>query len=206
MFVSKGSLVSLVLLSAVGGALACSSSSNPDQTKSEGGVSANKVTATGTYEGKTLDAPVGLAFSTTASASGTFGFDASSETGQLIEVVIIDTAAATCSALQSNPNSEFSNSSGIGLFVGADTGKVLPGTYMLNAGVQAQYTVSNSSCGDAGGVPTATAGSVTVTNISGTSISGTYDVTFGSKGAMTGTFDLPFCDTPSPSGSKTCVQ
>jgi hypothetical protein len=42
---------------------------------------------------------------------------------------------------------------------------------------------------------TPTSGTVTLSQVSSTSVSGSYDITFGTQGSFTGSFDVAVCDS-----------
>src|SRR5271154_2308749 len=76
--------------------------------------------------------------------------------------------------------------------VGSDSGDVAAGTYNIvpynSPGAFASFTSTTSTCSESL-VVTATGGTVTLTQVSSTSVAGTYDVILGTEGELSGAFD-----------------
>ncbi len=136
----------------------------------------------------------------------------SSSSGQAVGVLLTNRAAADCGLLlESNPDTNFANFAYLSLGVVSGDGTVGPGTYAIaggNVGASEEYATSSATCEEALDV-TATSGSITLTEVSATSVAGTYDVTFGTQGSFTGSFEASVCTLPdggiSTGGSTACV-
>ena len=98
---------------------------------------------------------------------------------------------------------EFANLDELDLSVANVNGAVTAGTYDIagpgtdikSTGAVANFETTTSKCSIALTQP-ATKGTVTLSHIGSTSVSGSFAVTFGSKGAMSGSFDVPLCAIP----------
>lgn len=152
------------------------------------------------------------------------GEDCTSTTnGYLAEIVLANLSILSCSFVQSSfdSNTNYANADVLVLAVGSASSSIAAGTYDIVAadagqsgattGATAQFQTTTSTCGN-GLDLTATSGTITVSAVSSTRISGTYDVTFGSQGSFTGSFDSPLCAVPdggssqSGDGGTTCAN
>jgi hypothetical protein len=83
-----------------------------------------------------------------------------------------------------------------------DVGTVQPGHYPLAAtfeqpsAASARYWTTTATCGP-GVIVDATAGDVTLTSLDPAHVTGTYNLTFGTQGALSGSFDVADCDPAS---------
>jgi hypothetical protein len=134
----------------------------------------------------------------------------SSSSGQAVIVILTNRAAATCAAAvaaeTSHDNLSFANMDSLEIFVANDKGNLAPGAYTVidetskqpsnaTSGAAANFSTSNSAC-KSGNPVESTGGTVTLTQISATSVQGTYSIEFGSHGSFSGSFDVPVCDLP----------
>jgi len=71
--------------------------------------------------------------------------------------------------------------------VGAESG--------LSSGAEAILLTTSANCGQ-GLDLTASSGTITLSAITATSVSGSLNVTFGSMGTFSGSFDEPLCEVP----------
>jgi hypothetical protein len=136
----------------------------------------------------------------------------SSSSGQAVGVLLTNRSEATCSAV--GHNLSLSNFDVVQLVVTNNNGNVATGTYAIAppqgspTRAEASFTTEDASCAQKINT-TATGGSITLTQISGTNVSGSYSVTFGAEGSFQGTFDVPACATPdaglaADGGTTTC--
>jgi len=125
--------------------------------------------------------------------------------GNVVLVALTNRGDASCAAVaasQATPNGiTFSNLDVLELYVGTPTGTVAPGTFTISgplgsaAMVTAFFGKTDATC-RASLSAQATAGTITLTQVSPSSIVGSYDVTFGAQGSFQGTFDVATCDVP----------
>jgi hypothetical protein len=144
----------------------------------------------------------------TGSSSGS---ETCSSSGQVVAVLLTNRADVTCATAQSEEatgaNIEFANFDVLELAVGVETGTVATGTFAVagpDAGADApiagaQLSTSNATCQSAPTVE-ATGGSITLTQVSATTVTGTYDVTFGAQGSFSGSFNVDICELPDGGG------
>ena len=129
----------------------------------------------------------------------------SNGTGPFIGIVASSGSQLTCSAA-SDPNFNVDEIAGFTGFVMELTNSAqtapIAGTYTVSTSsngppldAYVASAVENAQCSNAGGL--GTAGTVTLSNVSATSVSGSFDVTIstvaGTPDHVTGTFDLPLC-------------
>jgi hypothetical protein len=130
----------------------------------------------------------------------------SSSVGQVVFVELTNRSDATCGAVQSEESSgmseSFANLDGVLLGVASAMGTVSTGTYDIvpqdggvTSGAQAIFATTNTSC-QPGVSITATGGTITFSQITSSSVTGSYSVTFGSQGTFTGSFDVDICELP----------
>jgi len=196
---------------------ACSSSSTPatshgdasTQSKTDGSIVISSTLGAGTAYGSTFKALSAVASTGPIYSLTDAGPVATS--GRGLEIFITNSSAITCSVIQSTPgNAKYSSIDGVQIELTNDSGAIKTGTSTLtfsSATAALFYFSSDATCTASGG--RATAGEVTITAISSTSVSGWYWATFESPGMLTGSFDLPFCaaaDAGTASGSGTCVK
>jgi hypothetical protein len=203
---------STIGLAGVLGIAACSGSSGGDG----GGGSAS---LTGTVNGATFSVASEVAAlqaaSTTCSSGGTSGDDASAGSctnlGQAVVVILTNRSDATCAAAKSQISSGkeaiFANFAELQLLVANATADLAPGTYdVVNAGSTAtegsvaEYASTDASCA-ASATAEASSGTVTLTAVSSSRVTGSYQVTFGTQGTLSGSFDVPICDLPVAGGN-----
>jgi hypothetical protein len=136
--------------------------------------------------------------------------------GQLVAVLLSNRTELTCPALQSGGSHDYANSDLLTLEAFTGTGTLTTGTYDVvtsgdvTSGAQAQFETSTSTCADGVSLQ-ASAGSITLTEVSASTATGTYSVTFGTQGTFSGSFDVPICDLPngvvsSDAGPPVCQQ
>jgi hypothetical protein len=214
-------LLPLPLL-ALGILAACSGST------SGGGSGAGTVTGTVSGVGFSFGSGVAIAgANTTTNCEGPTadgGEDCTTTTdGYAAEVILANLSILTCSLVETSFNSStsYANADALALEILNLSGPVTAGTYNVIApdagtsgvtsGASAQFTTTTATCGN-GLDLTATSGTITVSAISGSSISGTYDVTFGTAGSFSGSFNTAVCAVPdagsssSGDGGINCVQ
>lgn len=171
----------LVIVLAGGGAGACSNGTANDAN--DGGVQCSGVTGTATVSG-TMQGATLLAKDAVVTKSG----------GSTV-VAITDFADACALG-----NSFKKNSSVVSFdFYGAT---LTPGTIQVGSNLSVQYAAYDQSCNSPNG-ESATAGSVTITGVSGCAVSGAFDVNFGSD-HITGSFKAAACAATGGSGGATC--
>lgn len=129
----------------------------------------------------------------------------SSTTGQAVAVVLTNRADATCSALvnayASGEGLSYANFDYLQLGAQNDAANVGTGTYDIittataTSGATATFVTTTSTCG-MGINANATGGTVTLTKLTSSEVAGSYDLTFGTQGTMSGSFDIPVCDLP----------
>lgn len=166
----------------------------------------------GTVAGTTFQVASSLAIIGPASSSEDCSGEAdggesctSSSSGQIVAIELTNRSDATCEAAQmsaSGGGEDLANLDGLIVGVVNATGTVATGTYDIVAadagavsGAVALFATTNASCGDATEL-SATSGTVTLTQIGSASVSGSYDVIFGSQGSFSGSFDIAVCDLP----------
>ena len=137
--------------------------------------------------------------------------------GQALAVLLSNRAALTCPALQTPGSRDYANFDLLTLEAFTETGTLATGTYNIvtsenpASGALAGFQASTSTCTESVNLPNATAGTVTLMEVSSTSVAGTYSVTFGTQGTFTGSFDVPICSlpdgiAPSNAGPAVCTQ
>jgi hypothetical protein len=125
----------------------------------------------------------------------------STTSGQTLGVLLSNRAELTCPALQSGGSDSFryANLDLLTLEAFTATGTLIPGAYAIasssNAasGALAQFEASTPTCAGGVNLPAASAGSITLTEVSATRATGTYSVTFGTQGTFSGSFDVAIC-------------
>ncbi len=91
--------------------------------------------------------------------------------------------------------------------VSAMGGSVATGTYGVVSqgfGATASYATQDATCNTSFS-ETASGGSVTLTTVSGSSVAGTFDLTFGTD-HVTGSFSAPICGYSAGDGGVTACQ
>jgi hypothetical protein len=159
--------------------------------------------------------PESTTCSSTGSASGgpVDAGETCTSSGQVVIVLLTNRADATCAAAQSEEATgsdiNFANFDDLELAVGAGSGTITTGTYAVvdsGGGVSAtpvaaaQLGTTDASC-QSSLQAQATSGSITLTELSATTVSGTYDVTFGTQGSFSGSFDVDICQLPDGGGA-----
>jgi hypothetical protein len=130
-------------------------------------------------------------------------------TGQAIALVLTSVPAFTCgTAIQaSQENWEYGNTQQLIFGVGNENGNVTPGTYSFPQAT-GQFTTTDSACKATDVF--ATSASITLTEVASTALVGTYSLTFGSEGSVSGSFNIPVCGAPTGGNpgpdASTCIQ
>jgi hypothetical protein len=137
----------------------------------------------------------------------------------VLSLFFSNNAALTCSLFQSlggaTHNTDFADVELLGLDVASDS-KIGPGTYKLGPAPktvtkvgEAFFTSYDSTCTST--ELKGTAGSITITDVTATTVKGSYDVTFGKSGSLSGSFDVDYCAPPdsgtsSSDAGTTCMK
>jgi hypothetical protein len=172
-------------------------------------------TLTGTVDGVTFTVGAALAFrdgpgessSCTNEADG--GGMCSQNPGEAVGILLAnrsDFSLATFTGVASHTVLE-ANLDLVGIDLASTSGEITTGTYSVTqggAGALASFLTYTATCAQGVARP-ATTGSVTVTQISASSVAGTYDVTFDTHGAFSGTFNVPISPLPD-AGSSSSVD
>jgi len=146
--------------------------------------------------------------------------------GQGIELLLTNNSALTCAYAQSlmGEHVAFSNVEFLLLEVASET-TIAPGKYTIvpetnnTMGAKpkameasAVFEAFDKTCTRTAS-PIATSGTVTISSVDATAVKGSYDVTFGKGGTLSGTFDTSACVIPdggqsstSDDGGATCVS
>jgi hypothetical protein len=201
----------LVRFAALGVACALGVNACGGETTTLGAPGGSGTTVTGTVGGTSLSvasqlAAIGPQSTSCSGFSGDGGGQTCTSNGQAVIVVLTNRSDATCAAAQAEATSggsfEFANFAELLLLVSTATGTVAPGTYSIVSpsstvlsGAAAIFGTTNATCGTVID-SNATSGSITLTQVSATDVSGTYDVSFGSEGSFSGAFDVAICDVP----------
>jgi hypothetical protein len=170
---------------------ACSSSSSGSS------FGPGDATVSGTIQGATVPASdvVGLYYVAT--------FDGGVSQAQA--GVIVTNVANACGVLQAHGNPP--NATSLELVVSALGSSVATGNYAIvpqGYGASASYATVDGNCNPSF-VDGATGGSITLTTVSGSTIAGTFDLTFGSD-HLTGSFSAPICTySAGDGGTSTCM-
>lgn len=166
---------------------ACSSSS---------GGGSGSASVTGTIQGAAVPASDSVGLSSVSTANGT---------SEAAVGAIITNVANACGVLQSHANP--ANATALVLAVSASGSSVGTGTYDIVSqgfGATASYAKQDSTCNTSFS-ENASGGSVTLTAVSGSSVSGTFDLTFGSD-HVTGSFSAPICSYSAGDGGVSACQ
>jgi hypothetical protein len=201
----------LVRFAALGVAGALGVTACGGETSTLGAAGGSGTTVTGTVGGTSLSvasqlAAIGPESTSCSGFGGDGGGETCTSTGQAVIVVLTNRSDATCAAAQAEATSgtsfAFANFVELALLVSNATGTVAPGTYSIvspsstaRSGAAAIFGTTNATCASVID-STAASGSITLTQISATDVSGTYDVSFGSEGSFSGAFDVAVCDLP----------
>jgi hypothetical protein len=125
----------------------------------------------------------------------------SSSSGQVVAVALTNRAGISCETITGG-GTKFANMDLLELGVGTASGTVATGTYdivgsesNLTSGAEAILLTTTANCGQGLNL-TASSGTITLSQITATSVSGSYSVTFGSMGTFSGSFDEPICEVP----------
>jgi hypothetical protein len=137
-------------------------------------------------------------------------------------LILTNRSGLSCSEIDSvsNTRSAFANLDALVLEVGTETGDLSPGTFKLTSAdgglgtattaASADYSTTTATCAD-GPEQVGTSGTITLTSISAAGVAGTYDVTFGSMGSLSGSFNTSICQLPDSGtnggdGGINCIQ
>jgi hypothetical protein len=137
--------------------------------------------------------------------------------GQALTVLLTNRSEVTCANVP--PLFPIAGAAQVQLIVTNPPGVLTPGTYPVSVPLYsarasgAGYTVLPTDCSGAGIEVIATSGSVTLTAVTSTRITGTYDVTLGpplgadggSTGSLSGSFDVPPCGSSNTDGGAGSV-
>jgi hypothetical protein len=117
--------------------------------------------------------------------------------GQDIAIISTTLDAWTCKdAISASATSKFFADTQTLIFgVENESGSVSPGTYSVGGQASAGLNTSDAACHTTSIL--ATSGTITISQI-GTDVTGSYDLTFGSQGEITGSFAIPLCAQPPP--------
>jgi hypothetical protein len=124
--------------------------------------------------------------------------------GQGVEVILSDRADLGCANLVTvlSNRAPLASQDLLGFVVDNENGDLAAGTYdiastsPIGSGALAQFETWTSTCATALNV-LGTSGTVTLTQVSSTSVAGTYSITFGAQGTFSGSFGVPaFCSLP----------
>jgi hypothetical protein len=127
----------------------------------------------------------------------------------LLAVLLTNNSALTCSFVQMKAgqgNIKLASVDDLALLVASETGPVGPGTYTVGtktSAAQATFESTDASCNQTDAQ--ATGGTIVISSVSGSSVSGTYDVTFPS-GPLSGSFQTSFCTEPDAGKSDAAAQ
>lgn len=213
------------VLALTGALVACGTSSS----------SSGSGSVTGTVGSTSFSAASTLAFRMAANTDShcTLAVDGgqpnctTTSTGQAVVIGLTNRPETTCATLvaeeSAHANQEFANMDTLVILVANETGDVATGTYAVvnmevDASVKAttaaggMFLTTTSTC-KSGLQVESTAGSVTLTQVSASSVQGTYSITFGSQGSFSGSFDVALCNLPDASlfvtvgdaGTPTCT-
>lgn len=131
-----------------------------------------------------------------ATVNGTLmgnAFDAQDAVSYSGDVEIVDFAGLCAFGLAN------AKASATYLFFGFTGGTFLPGTTDVGPALDVQADIYDATCNSDG--PSASGGSVTLTQVTSSGVVGTFDVTFTGGDHLTGSFDAPTCSAP---GNGTC--
>lgn len=145
----------------------------------------------------------------TTAGGGTFDAgETCSSGGQAIAVLLTNRSDATCSLvlrdIATKTGVRYANFDDLELVVASDSANLATGAYSVvgslgsqgaTSGATAFFKTTTSTCVE-GVNAQATSGSITLSQVSPTNVSGTYEVTFGTQGSFTGSFDVSICDLP----------
>jgi hypothetical protein len=166
---------------------ACSSSS---------GGGSGTASVSGTIQGAAVPATDSVGLSSVSTQNGV---------SEAAVGAIITNIANACGVLQDHGNPP--GATALVVAVSASGGSVATGTYGIVSqgfGATASYATQDMNCNPSLN-ETATGGSVTLTSVSGSSVSGTFDLTF-SGDHLTGSFSAPICNysTSADAGASAC--
>jgi hypothetical protein len=139
-----------------------------------------------------------------------------SSSGDTVAIILTNVGSLTCSLVDSdisgNKNVNYASADALILGVAKDTGALTPDTYQIvdptenfTSGAAAQLSTTTATCGSGLSIE-ATSGSITLSALTSTGATGSYDVTFGtagSQGSYKGTFDVTFCAIPDAGNTVT---
>ncbi len=165
----------------------------PACSSSSGGGGDGTASVTGTIQGAAIPASDAVGLSSVASGSSEAAVGA-----------IITNIASACSVLQDHGNPP--SATALVVAVSAMGGSVATGTYGIVSqgfGATASYATEDATCNTSFS-ESASSGSVTLTTVSGSTVAGTFDLTFGGD-HLTGSFSAPVCSySASDAGATAC--
>jgi hypothetical protein len=147
-------------------------------------------TATGNVGGQTLNVASALAFS--------YPYQGAAEDGGVVTGTSLEVALASRPGVTCGMSERYANNTVLLLEIRNFDGIIAPGTYPLNdtSPAQAFLDTLGPSCGNTE-LASATGGSITLTVVSSATFSGSFALSFGDAGAMTGSFaNVEECTPP----------
>jgi len=145
-------------------------------------------------------------------------------TGQSINLVLANRPGITCTAAAAANGAEnlpYASFDFVQIDVINPTEDVAPGSFGISTVVapsfEANFGTTSATC-DPQPFLAAASGTVTLTQVSSSSVTGSFDITFGTVGGvpgtggeLTGSFNVPVCDLAGTSpavdaGAGTCIQ
>ena len=168
-------------------AMACGNSDDV-ASASDAGSSDAPATSTGSIGSQTIDVVDSLFYSTPQ------------DSGAKLKIKVTSYAGA-CSVETSGNDKE--NSARLNIQLETDTGAITPGTYTVASDVvEVKYDAEDATCSSDSATGKATDGTVTITAISATEVSGSFALSFGAD-SVSGTFAALQCDEGTAVGA--CV-
>jgi hypothetical protein len=149
----------------------------------DGGLGGGSASVTGTVGGQGVP---------TTSVIGVSGTQMQGSTQVQIAGAVISNFDGSCELLES-PTHRQANATELVLAVAAVAPSVPTGTYSIGSMAIAEYGADSATCTSTTS-ESAQGGSITLTNVTPTTIQGTFDVTMANGDHLTGSFDAPICD------------
>ena len=159
--------------------------------------------SSGTNIGASATGTIGGHAFTAASAEGFAGGTAAANTGPVAGVVISSGTRAACSGGAAEDPYGLQGTTSLLIEAIKGGNAITTGTYTVGATdpvpkVFASTVINDSSCNDTG-VESATSGTMTITALTATRLTGSYNLVFGSD-TISGTFDIALCNLPTDQG------
>jgi hypothetical protein len=154
-----------------------------------GGACGGSVSANGTVDGAVHGAPVTVTDSMAITGLQTYG----GATAQFVGAFLMNMSGA-CGIVERKGNPP--NIKIIGVSVAASAATIPPGTYRIGyengIGTEVSYTSDDSTCRTTVN-ETANSGSVTIKQVTSTTVDGSFDATFANGDHLSGDFSAPVC-------------